>query len=77
MVEPEIAFCDLEGLMEVEEQFVSYIVQRCLTDCQPELKVLESDISHLEKVLPLPTHSLRSGAHDQQCRGTWRVGAGL
>ena len=27
MVEPEIAFCTLEQLMEIEEQFVSYIVQ--------------------------------------------------
>jgi len=52
MVEPEIAFCDLEGLMEIEEQFVSYIVQRCLSDCQAELQVLERDISRLEKVMP-------------------------
>ncbi len=52
MVEPEIAFCNLEQLMEVEEQFVSYIVQRCLTDCEPELKVLERDTSFLTNVLP-------------------------
>jgi asparaginyl-tRNA synthetase len=52
MVEPEIAFCDLDGLMEVEEQFVSYIVQRCLTDCAPELQVLERDLTHLQKVTP-------------------------
>lgn len=52
MVEPEIAFCDLDGLMEVEEQFVSYIVQRCLTECDAELKVLERDLTHLQKVTP-------------------------
>ncbi|MEZ4678061.1 MAG: asparagine--tRNA ligase [Caldilineaceae bacterium] len=51
MVEPEIAFCDLEGLMEVEEQFVSHIIQRCLREA-PELRVLERDISNLEKVTP-------------------------
>ncbi len=28
MVEPEMAFCDLDQLMEIEEQFVSHIVQR-------------------------------------------------
>ncbi|MEZ4583590.1 MAG: amino acid--tRNA ligase-related protein [Caldilineaceae bacterium] len=28
MVEPEVAFCDLDQLMEIEEQFVSHIVQR-------------------------------------------------
>ncbi len=52
MVEPEIAFCDLEGLMTVEEQFVSHIVQRCLRDCAPELAVLERDLTALEKVSP-------------------------
>ena len=52
MVEPEIAFCDLDGLMEVEEQFVSHIVQTCLTECVAELKVLERDLTHLQKVLP-------------------------
>jgi asparaginyl-tRNA synthetase len=52
MVEPEIAFCDLEGLMEVEEQFVSHIIQRCLRDCGPELTVLERDTVHLQKVAP-------------------------
>jgi asparaginyl-tRNA synthetase len=52
MVEPEIAFCDLEGLMEVEEQFVSYIVHRCLTDCAPELAILERDTTHLQRVTP-------------------------
>ncbi|MEZ4728037.1 MAG: asparagine--tRNA ligase [Caldilineaceae bacterium] len=52
MVEPEIAFCDLEGLMAVEEQFVSDIVQRCLQDCQPELAILERDTTHLQRVTP-------------------------
>ncbi|HEC35291.1 MAG TPA: asparagine--tRNA ligase, partial [Anaerolineae bacterium] len=32
MVEPEIAFCDLDQLMEIEEQFISYIVQTCLRE---------------------------------------------
>jgi asparaginyl-tRNA synthetase len=52
MVEPEIAFCDLEGLMAVEEQFVSHIVGRCLRDCRAELQVLERDLTHLERVAP-------------------------
>lgn len=52
MVEPEIAFCDLQGLMEIEEQFVSYIVQRCLTECEAELQVLERDTTELQKVTP-------------------------
>ena len=50
MVEPEIPFCKLEELLEVEEQFVSYIVQTVLKERAVELKVLERDISHLQKV---------------------------
>ena len=52
MVEPEIAFCDLDGLMEIEEQFVSHIVQRCLEENAEELKLLERDTSALEQVTP-------------------------
>lgn len=52
MVEPEIAFCDLDRLMEIEEQFVSYIVQTVLKERSQELALLERDTSHLEKVLP-------------------------
>lgn len=52
MVEPEIAFCDLDGLMEIGEQFVTHIVQRVLRDRMPELKSLGRDVSQLEKVSP-------------------------
>ena len=52
MVEPEAAFCDLDQLIEIEEQYVSFIVQRVLRDRLPELKFLGRDITRLEKVLP-------------------------
>jgi asparaginyl-tRNA synthetase len=52
MVEPEAAFCDMEQLMEIEEQFVSYIVQTCLQERAEELALLERDTSRLEKVVP-------------------------
>lgn len=52
MVEPEIAFCDLDELMEIEEQFVTHIVKRVLHDRASELKSLGRDISRLEKVEP-------------------------
>jgi len=55
MVEPEVAFCDLDQLMEIEEQFVSHIVQTCLRDRSHELALLERDTSHLKKVAaPFP-----------------------
>jgi asparaginyl-tRNA synthetase len=52
MVEPEAAFCDLDQLMEIEEQFVSHIVQRVLEWCAPELESLKRDTSRLEKISP-------------------------
>jgi asparaginyl-tRNA synthetase len=52
MVEPEIAFCDLDQLLEVEEQFVTHIVKRVLKERQPELKSLGRDTTRLEKIEP-------------------------
>ena len=52
MVEPEAAFCDLDQLMEIEEQFVTHIVTRVLEWCSPELRSLQRDISTLEKIKP-------------------------
>ena len=52
MVEPEIAFCQLAELMEIEEQLVSHVVQTVLRNRTNELKVLERDRSRLEQVVP-------------------------
>jgi len=52
MLEPEIAFCDLDQLMDLEEELISYVVQRVIKECQPELKSLERDTSALERVTP-------------------------
>jgi len=52
MVEPEAAFCDLDQLMEIEEQFVSYVVQTCLRERAKELELLGRDTTLLEKVVP-------------------------
>jgi asparaginyl-tRNA synthetase len=52
MVEPEIAFCDLECLMEIAEQFTFHIVQRVLRDREPELVSLSRDINILQNIKP-------------------------
>jgi asparaginyl-tRNA synthetase len=55
MVEPEVAFNDLEADMDLAEEFLEYIVQTILKDKQEELKVLERDTSILQKVVrPFP-----------------------
>jgi asparaginyl-tRNA synthetase len=50
MVEPEVAFADSTDNMDLQEAFVSYIVERALERCAEELKVLERDTAVLERV---------------------------
>ena len=50
MVEPEMAFFSLEDLMDMEEQFVSAIVQTVLEKHRMELDILERDTARLETV---------------------------
>ena len=52
MVEPEMAFCTFEEMLEIAEGLVSYIVARVLEERRPELRVLERDTAPLEKVTP-------------------------
>lgn len=50
MIEPEMAYCDLDGDMDVAEEFVEYVVQTTIQKCAAELKVLERDVSKLSTV---------------------------
>ncbi len=52
MVEPEVAYYELDDVMELAENFVSYIVERVLEERQEELKILERDTSKLENIKP-------------------------
>jgi asparaginyl-tRNA synthetase len=52
MVEPEVAFAQLDDMMELAEQFLSFIVQRVLELRRPELSVLERDVAKLESIKP-------------------------
>ncbi len=50
MVEPEMAYFDLNDDMDLAEDLVEYIVQYVLKTCRQELGTLERDITQLEKV---------------------------
>ncbi|WP_156319918.1 asparagine--tRNA ligase [Bacillus sp. FJAT-18017] len=55
MIEPEMAFTEHEESLVVQEQYVSYIVQSVLANCQLELKTLGRDTSKLEQIkAPFP-----------------------
>lgn len=50
MVEPEMAFFDLNDDMDLAEDLVEYIVQYVLQTCQKELDAMGRDISKLEAI---------------------------
>ena len=52
MIEPEMAYADLDDCMELAEAFISYVIQRVLEERQEELKKLERDTTVLENVVP-------------------------
>jgi len=52
MIEPEMAFCDQEENMRVQEEYVSCLVQHALKNCRKELEILERDTSKLENIVP-------------------------
>jgi asparaginyl-tRNA synthetase len=55
MIEPEVAYANLEDTMRLAEGLVCLIVERVLTKRKPQLEILERNISALEKIsLPFP-----------------------
>lgn len=52
MIEPEVAFMDLDGLLELAENFLSHIVKSVLKNRASELAVIGRDPAKLEAILP-------------------------
>ena len=52
MVEPEVAYAELSDLMDLAEQFISFIVKRCLEKRRADLQVIGRDVTKLEKIEP-------------------------
>lgn len=52
MVEPEVAFLEIDGLLQLAEDFVCYLAGRVLERCAEDLKVLERDTTRLEAITP-------------------------
>jgi asparaginyl-tRNA synthetase len=53
MIEPEVAFAELDDIMVLAENFITFIVRRVLENKRSELRTLERDITPLEKIEPL------------------------
>ncbi len=52
MVEPEVAYADLDDVMELAEGLISFIVRRCLDKRRVDLQTIGRDLSKLEKIQP-------------------------
>ena len=71
MIEPEVAFADLDDIMNLAQEYLCAIVQRVLTERREELKVLERDIAVLEKVQsPFPRISYHEAFDILEKEGT-------
>lgn len=46
MMEPEIAFCDLNGLMDFEEKMIKYVINHLLEKCSDELEFCNKNIDN-------------------------------
>jgi len=75
MVEPEVAFAELNDVMDLAEDLIVSVVGRVLEKRRRELAVLERDISKLESIQkPFPRISYDDAVASLQARGlpiTW------
>ncbi|MBQ4634395.1 MAG: asparagine--tRNA ligase [Bacilli bacterium] len=46
MIEPEIAFCDLNGLMDIEEEMLKYVVNYVLEKCPEEIEFFDKFVEN-------------------------------
>jgi len=55
MVEPEVAYAELDDLMDLAEGLISFVVKRCLERRRADLQAIGRDVTKLEKVeAPFP-----------------------
>jgi asparaginyl-tRNA synthetase len=52
MIEPEVAFCDLDGNMDLAEDFIKHVLQYIVDHCQDDLEFLENRLLQEEKSKP-------------------------
>jgi asparaginyl-tRNA synthetase len=70
MVEPEMAYADLNDVMELAENLVVSVVRRVLEKRRPELKIIERDVSKLEAVQkPFPRIAYDEAVKKLQAKG--------
>jgi len=71
MIEPEVAFADSADNMKLQEDFVSYLVERALERRTEELKELERDLAPLANITaPFPRITYTEAIASLQAQGS-------
>jgi len=71
MVEPEMAYADLEDVKRVAEEMICYVVGKVLANRKPELAILERDLTKLEAIKgPFPRISYDEAVKVLQKKGS-------
>ncbi len=67
MIEPEIAFCDLNGLMDIEEDMLKYIVKYVLENCKDEMDFFNKyvEVGLIDKLNKLINSSFKRITHEE------------
>ncbi len=52
MIEPEMAFCDLDGNMDLAEDFIQFVIKYAMEHCQDDLEFLEQRLIDEDKSKP-------------------------
>ncbi|MGB3774605.1 MAG: asparagine--tRNA ligase [Leeuwenhoekiella sp.] len=52
MIEPEMAFCDLDGNMDLAEDFIQFVIKYAIDNCQDDLEFLEQRLIDEDKSKP-------------------------
>ncbi|MBO5095507.1 MAG: asparagine--tRNA ligase [Bacilli bacterium] len=67
MIEPEIAFCDLNGLMDIEEEMLKYIVNYVLEKCEDEINFFDKFVENglKEKLIKLVNSNFTRITHHE------------
>jgi asparaginyl-tRNA synthetase len=72
MVEPEVAFLELDGLLNLAEAYITHIVTTVLAHHRTDLKVIGKDVTKLEAVIapnpPSPTNEMSSRPDPEQAK---------
>ena len=67
MIEPEIAFCDINGLMDIEEDMLKYVINYCLENAQDEMEFLDKFVEKglIEKLTKLVNSKFTRITHEE------------